>query len=269
MDYSKLKLVVTDMDGTLLHSDYTLNQEFFTIYEKLKKLDIKFVVASGRQYESLLRVFEKIKNEIYFIAENGGNVVHRGRQLFIHELDQNVIHEVAQLIRPLPDTQMLLCGIKSAYIEEGFSEFEKQIAPYYPKRKIISSFQEPIDDQIVKMAIYNSVGSEENILPYVKHLSENYQVVVSGKFWLDISVKNADKGFALKEVQEILNISKAETMAFGDFLNDIGMMQESYFSYAMKNAHPKLQKISKFKTDSNDEDGVLNILKEVIAQRER
>ncbi|MCO6565137.1 MAG: HAD family phosphatase [Apibacter sp.] len=269
MDYSKIKLIVTDMDGTLLHSDYTLNKEFFTIYEKLKKFDIKFVVASGRQYESLLGVFESIKDEIYFIAENGGNVVYQGKHIFVHELDQHVINEVVQLIRPLPNTQMLLCGIKSAYIEEGFSEFEKQIAPYYPKRKIIPSFQESINDQIVKMAIYNTVGSEENILPCVEHLSENFQVVVSGKFWLDISVKNADKGFALKEVQEILKISKEETMAFGDFLNDIGMMNECYFSYAMKNAHPKLYEISKFKTDSNDEDGVLKILKEVIAQRER
>ncbi|MCT6869308.1 Cof-type HAD-IIB family hydrolase [Apibacter sp.] len=267
MDYSKLKLVVTDMDGTLLHSDHTLNKEFFTIYEKLKRLDIKFAVASGRQYYSLLGDFESIKDEIYFIAENGGNVVHDEKQLFVHKLDQEVINEVAQLILPLPDTQMLLCGVNSAYIEEGHYEFEKQIAPYYPKRKIIADFQKKLNDQIVKIAIYNSDSSEENILPLVEHLSENYQVVISGKNWLDISVNNANKGFALKEIQEILKISKDETMAFGDYLNDLGMFNESYFSYAMKNAHPKLKEIAKFEADTNDEDGVLKVLKEVIAQR--
>ena len=56
-------------------------------------------------------------------------------------------------------------------------------------------------------------------------------------------------------------------MVFGDYLNDLGMFNESYFSYAMKNAHPKLKEIAKFEADTNDEDGVLKVLKEVIAQR--
>lgn len=265
IDYKKVKLLVTDMDGTLLHSDYTLNPNFFIIYNQLKELGITFTVASGRQYESLLHIFEKIQNETYFIAENGGNVVFREKQLLVQEIKPSIIEEVIKLI--LPNTELILCGIKSAYVEEAYPEFEKHIAPYYPMRKIVSDFSEPIEDQIVKIAIYNPVSSEDKILPHVKYLQKNYQVVVSGQHWLDISTKNSNKGFALQEIQKILQISKDETMVFGDYLNDLGMMDNGYFSFAMANAHPDLKEKARFIAASNNEDGVLKILEDLIAQR--
>lgn len=267
IDYRKVKLVVTDMDGTLLHSDYTLNPRFFNIYNQLKELGITFTVASGRQYESLLHIFEKIQDDIYFIAENGGNVVFRGKQLLIQEIEPGIIEEVVKQIRTLPDTELILCGIKNAYVEEAYPEFERHIAPYYPMRKIVSDFSEPIEDQIVKIAIYNPVSSEEYILPHVEYLQKNYQVVVSGQHWVDISTKNSNKGFALQEIQKILQVSKDQTMVFGDYLNDLGMMDNSYFSFAMANAHSELKEKARFIAASNDEDGVLKILEDLIAQR--
>ncbi|MDR1877898.1 MAG: Cof-type HAD-IIB family hydrolase [Flavobacteriaceae bacterium] len=266
-DYRKVKLVVTDMDGTLLHSDYTLNPEFFEIYRQLEELDIKFIVASGRQYDSLLHIFRSIKDDIYFIAENGGNVIYRGSPVFIQRMEQRGIKEVVKIVRSLPETEMLLCGVKNAYVEAAYPEFEKHVTPYYPKRKVISDLSAPIDDQIVKIAIFNKTSSETNVFPYVKQLEGEYQVKISGKHWVDISVKDSNKGFALKEVQDILHISKEETMVFGDYLNDLEMMEEGYFSYAMANAHPLLMESARFHADSNDEDGVLKILKEVIKQR--
>ncbi|MDR2122067.1 MAG: Cof-type HAD-IIB family hydrolase [Flavobacteriaceae bacterium] len=267
VDYKNVKLVVADMDGTLLHSDYTLNPEFFDVYRQLKEINVKFMVASGRQYDSLLHIFESIKDEIYFIAENGGNVIYREKQLFAQKMEREIINEVVKTVRALPDTEMLLCGVKNAYVETAHPEFEKYVTPYYPKRKVVSDLLQTVDDQIVKIAIYNKTDSEKNILPYVEHLKDKCLLKVSGKNWLDISEKNSNKGLALRKVQEILHISKEETMVFGDYLNDLEMMEEGYFSYAMANAHPFLKENARFQTSSNDNDGVLKVLKEVIKQR--
>ena len=57
-------------------------------------------------------------------------------------------------------------------------------------------------------------------------------------------------------------------MVFGDYLNDYEMMKQGYFSYAMANAHPDLKAISNFKTLSNDEDGVLYIIRQLIHSRQ-
>ena len=63
-------------------------------------------------------------------------------------------------------------------------------------------------------------------------------------------------------------ISPDETMVFGDYLNDYEMMKQGYFSYAMANAHPDLKAISNFETLSNDEDGVLYIIRQLIHSRQ-
>lgn len=81
---------------------------------------------------------------------------------------------------------------------------------------------------------------------------------------MDISHPNANKGFALKIVQESLGISKEETMAFGDFNNDLEMLSEASFSFAMKNAHPNVKKVAKFETGSNDDEGVESVLEKLI-----
>ncbi|MGM5630652.1 HAD family hydrolase [Apibacter raozihei] len=266
MNFKNVKLVVSDMDGTLLHSDYSINPEFFNIYEKLKSLGISFSVASGRQYYSLLKIFDSIKNDIYFIAENGGNLVYCGKTLITREINQDLISEVIKLCVPISGAEVLLCGIKSAYASKSAPEFAEHIKQYYPKNKVLSSLSEPLEDEIVKIAIYNREGVENSVYPIVSYLNKEYNVKISGKHWVDISLKNSNKGEALKEVQKRLNISKEETMVFGDYLNDEEMMHEAFYSFAMENAHPDLKKSANFETVSNDQDGVLKILQEVIRQ---
>jgi HAD superfamily hydrolase (TIGR01484 family) len=72
MDLSRVKMVVTDMDGTLLNSNHEVSNRFFELYAALKQRGILFVAASGRQYNSIVDKLGPIKNEIIVIAENGG-----------------------------------------------------------------------------------------------------------------------------------------------------------------------------------------------------
>jgi hypothetical protein len=65
-------------------------------------------------------------------------------------------------------------------------------------------------------------------------------------------------------LQNKFNIGFDETMVFGDYLNDLEMMQEAYFSYAMLNAHAEIKKAARFLTKSNDENGVTLVLQELL-----
>ena len=76
MNLSEVKLVVSDMDGTLLNNNSEVSNRFFEQFESLKKLDIHFVAASGRQYQSIVHKLDSIKNDISIIAENGGLMQH-------------------------------------------------------------------------------------------------------------------------------------------------------------------------------------------------
>ena len=71
-----------------------------------------------------------------------------------------------------------------------------------------------------------------------------------------------NKGEALRGVQRMLGIRPEECMAFGDYLNDCELLDAVGESYAMENAHPALKRIAKYIAPSNDEDGVMRVLRE-------
>ncbi len=90
---------------------------------------------------------------------------------------------------------------------------------------------------------------------------------VSGQNWVDISSPNAHKGFALQKLQELYNITPAETMVFGDYNNDLEMLALSDFSFAMENAHPNVKEVAKYQTVSNDDFGVERVLEQLTNSR--
>ena len=268
MDFSKVKLVVTDMDGTLLNSKSEVSSQFSEIYNQLKKHNIKFIAASGRQYFSIVDRFDKIiQNEITIIAENGAFAMHGDNELFTSELPFGYIKKCISTLRALDNVYIVLCGKNAAYIETTDEKFINMFKNYYSEYRIVNNLNDIKEDTFFKIAAYHFDCSETHIYPAVKHLENELQVIVSGEHWLDISHNNANKGFALNILQQKLGITKEETMAFGDYNNDLKMLALADFSYAMDNAHPNVISVSNFKTKSNDEFGVELVLEQLINSR--
>lgn len=82
--------------------------------------------------------------------------------------------------------------------------------------------------------------------------------------WMDCMAQGVNKGQAVKRLQESLEIRPEETMAFGDQLNDIEMLQQAYYSFAVANAREEVRKLARFQADSNKNDGVLKVLKQLL-----
>ncbi|SFW14197.1 hypothetical protein SAMN02927921_00230 [Sinomicrobium oceani] len=264
MDLSGIKLIATDMDGTLLNSESIVSERFFRIFEELRQHDIHFVAASGRQYHSIVDKLRPITDDITIIAENGAIAKQREKEILITPLPVSVIKDTIELLKPLDDAYMVVCGKERAYIRPGNTAFENMFREYYHEYTTVSDLGNIRNDEFLKIAIYSFGGSEKTIYPHVKHLEKTLQVKVSGEFWLDISSPEANKGHALQLLQEQLGIGKEETMVFGDYNNDLEMMEQSYFSFAMENAHPNVLGKARFKTLSNDNNGVEHILEKLL-----
>lgn len=264
MDFSKVKLVVTDMDGTLLNSKSQVSPLFFELFEKLKEKNIHFIAASGRQYHSIVDRFETIKNDITIVAENGGIAKRGDTELFSVHLNPNDIIAPILKLRTLKNTFIVLCGKKKAYIETSDSEFIKMFSNYYSEYEIVEDLTKVTNDDFLKIAAYHSTCSETYIYPTAQQFSSNFQVIVSGEHWLDISHQNAHKGYALNILQKEFGVTKAETMVFGDYNNDLKMLALADFSFAMENAHPNVKKAARFSTKSNDNFGVESILAQLV-----
>jgi len=263
MDFSSVRLVASDMDGTLLNTKHELSPEFFTVFNRMRSKGILFSAASGRQYQNLYTCFPGIQNEIVFIAENGSYVMYQGKQLHLQPMDRDVTRDLLMRAKQLPNVLTILCGKKSAYIDNNDPAFVERLSMYYNEYAIVDDLTNVDNDEFLKIAICDLSGAEQNSYPHFLEYQDDLQIKVSGNVWLDLSHKLAHKGRALDVVQKKFGITPQHTMVFGDYLNDLEMMSEAHFSFAMENAHPKVKDAARFLTATNDNRGVLSILEQL------
>lgn len=252
------------MDGTLLDSQHRLSNEFFEIFPRLQAKGIAFAPASGRQYYNIRNVFHTLRDQLYFIAENGGYMAYRDEDWLVQEMDPALTRKLISDTRDVEGTFTILCGKDRAYIQDNSPFFIEHLQKFYDEYRVVPDLLNVADDRFLKIAVCDMSGAEGNVYKLFRHLSSELQIKVSGNIWMDISHKDANKGTALRNLQQRLGVSPEETMVFGDYLNDIEMMEQAHFSFAMENAHPDVKAISRFTARSNDDNGVIEILRRVL-----
>lgn len=260
MTQQKIKFVAVDMDGTLLNEKGELPEGFLSVFQQLKQHNILFAAASGRQYYSLRDTFKEVQDEMLFIAENGTYVKYQGEELYSATMPKQEIVEIVNAVRAIPNAYLVLCGKHSAYIETQDPKALAEIQHYYHRCEYVEDVL-AVEDDFIKVAVCHFEGTEEYVYPELApKFSDTHQVVISGRIWLDLMNICASKGDAIKQLQSRFDFTKQQTMSFGDYLNDIEMLKESYHSYAMENAHPEVKAVARYSAPSNYENGVLKVL---------
>lgn len=258
-----IKLVVTDIDGTLLDDNKNLSPDFWDTVEQLAQKGIIFSVASGRQYYTLHRQFAPIAAGTLFLAENGTYAVYKNSELFTDPLDPEAARNFIKIGRTITGAYPILCGKNSAYIENDNEHFIAETRRYYEKYQRVNDLTQ-VEDTILKVTMFDFADAEKHACPRFKEYEHQYKVAPAGKRWVDITAPTANKGAALRRVQRQLGISPDETLVFGDYLNDLEMMREASHSYAMKNAHPEIIKAAKFVTErDNNNHGVVHTIRKL------
>jgi Cof subfamily protein (haloacid dehalogenase superfamily) len=262
-----IRLIACDMDGTLLDDDSAIHDDFWPLIEQLHARGIVFCPASGRQYFSLFERFKPIADELIFIAENGSYVVEKGIELssdcLTLETARELIRTYRRLKRSEADVGVVLCGKNSAYCESNDSDFLAEVAKYYHRLQNVDDLLS-VEDDILKLAVFTFGSSERVIYPAFEAFRHSHLVVVSGEHWLDVMAPQANKGSGIRHIQQMRNISREQTMVFGDFLNDLEMMDEASYSFAMANAHPRLKERARFLSPGNADNGVVRTIKSVL-----
>ncbi|WMJ80470.1 HAD family hydrolase [Clostridium sp. MB40-C1] len=256
-----IKLIATDMDGTLVSTKGTINEKIFSLIHTLNKKDIQFVAASGRFYSQLNNNFKKVKTDMLFIAHNGALIKYNnnGKILYSNSISKENLKDVLNLNCGMNEL-LFLAGENEAYVINPSNDLIDKFNFNEVPLVILNSFSE-IESPIYKMSYYIADGVNPTILEYLKkNLNDNLEFVVSGHNWIDIMNKGINKGTAVKILQEKFKITSQNTMVFGDYYNDLPMFKVAHHSYAMKNAPEDVKKNAKFIAESNDNDGVYNVL---------
>lgn len=261
-----VKLIATDIDGTLLpEGTDRINPEIFEVILKLKERGIVFAAASGRQYYSMAQLFAPIKRDMIFIAENGAYVCCRGQDIRLNVMERDQVVKLVNQLREIPRGCITLNAKDRFYVEHKDPKFLDLILNGYHNQVTQVEDVLAVDTEVIKVSLYMEHHIEEEARRLLPLWGDVFTGTIAGDIWLDFMKKGSDKGEALRSVQKALSIPPEETMAFGDNLNDIAMLNCARMSVAVGNARPEVKEAAAYVADTNVNDGVLKVLKTLLS----
>lgn len=266
MPIPDIRLIAADMDGTLLLPDGSLPAAFWPLLDRLRERGIAFAPASGRQFATLRQMFGGA--DLDYIAENGTYVMRGTHEVSDDALAPEFVASLVARLRALAAdgtvrASFVVCGKRSAYIEDTGAAFVAEVEKYYKALQVVGDVLD-VDDRVLKLAVYDFDGGEQHTAPALADVAESHQVVVSGEHWIDVMNRGVNKGVALRNLQRMLGIGPAQTAVFGDFFNDVEMLQAADWSYAMANAHPEVAAVARYRAPSNAEQGVITTIEALL-----
>lgn len=253
-----IKLIATDMDHTLLDDDSNLPRNFEEVLKTLKDNNIHMVLASGRTLFSIKKKAVNFIDDLSFVSDNGAIVEHNGEILYKSVFSKLDVETVTKVFRTCIETSIIASGIDCAYVELGDPIHEQYLEEYYPGFIIVDDLT-AVDVDFVKITACSLNHTVSNFNEIVKKsLDGHFNAVTAGAVWIDVMHSNVNKGVGIKHLLNALNIDATDIITFGDYHNDIQMLELAGRSYAVANAHADVKGVVTEVIESNNENAVMN-----------
>lgn len=269
-----IKMVVSDMDGTLLTTNKQLPPDATMVVEALIERSIQVVIASGRNYTSIDQYFKPYSKKLTYISENGALVHHKGQKIYSQPLATDSLMWMIDRIEAIPNTLLLLCAEKNVYcrpLAEDETAERQIVETYYKECLTTLTDYHKCPEAVYELTIYCPERSEAicqqlqdvtSAEAERQSLANEWLVVASDSCWVDLMSSDVSKGKALAYLLSQTGVTSTECMAFGDYLNDEEMLQLVEESYAVAEAHPAIKAVAKYQIGSNDDYAVTKTLKQ-------
>jgi len=258
------RLVATDLDGTLLHTDGTVTPYTRSVLDELDRRGVHVVFVTGRPIRWMDDLWEAVGGHGLAICSNGGIVydvaTHSIRTA--RTIDPETCVDVARLLRRwIPNTAFA--------VEKtgGFGLEDHWVVRHESAREIPRSrLEKAVDGTVVKLLAQNEELAPEPFWERVDELVGHLVTTTwsSTTAMVEMSALGVTKASTLEQLATELGVASYEVVAFGDMPNDLAMLAWAGSSYAMANAHPTVVGTAAHRASSNDEDGVARALAEIF-----
>lgn len=286
-----IKVIASDMDGTLLNEKHALSQRTLEAIHKAQEAGIRFMIATGRNFKQTLMALGDIDLQCDFLVGSGAEVRNPQKEIlhssFMSLEKCRAVYEVMrkyEVAYSFSAGEVDYCfgeadGSEDQVLEQ-MSAFHKGITKeelkkneifqvMIEKTRMVPDFDTMagLNPKITKIFAFSS---EIELLDRIKEeLEETEGIAISSSFPsnLEITDISAQKGPVLKAYIEKLGYTMDEVMVFGDSLNDYSMLSMDFgATIAMENAHPDIKRVAKYITKSNVEDGVAYVIEQLLAK---
>lgn len=274
-----IKAIFSDLDGTLLDDKKMLPQTNIDALFDASKKGIKIIIATGRNYSGISDITSKLPMVDYAITSNGAAIysVRDDEVIYRDYMDNSVVLDLTSVL-DIDNIMFDLFIDGKAYMEEKNIEFLKKLDVSEEVKKFISN-NRTIIPSVKKYLLETKTAVEKitiNFLPLsdgtfflrnetidIINSSGILSCVSGGSNNVEVTMKSATKGNAIRHICKLLNVSLANTISYGDSENDLHMLKTTGISVAMQNSPEIVRNTATYITSDNNNGGVSESLKQL------
>ena len=261
-----IKLVASDMDGTLLDGQGEVPPETYDLVRRLDAAGIRFVAASGRRLDTLREQFAPVVDRMDFVASNGAQVVVDGKLVDLELFSHAALRRMAHAVDLFDTLHLALFDDTRSYLLDDERCFEREIDKNLPLP--VRAYGVPAPEiGIVKASIYCDDAVMDMAYALARELGDEFVFAPSGKHWIDVMQRGVNKATGIEQVLEARGLAFDEVMAFGDSMNDYELLRRVGVSCAMGNGRSAIRQISDRVLGTNLEQSVQKEIAALLAER--
>lgn len=286
-----IKVIASDMDGTLLGESHKLDEETLSAIHKAQAAGIRFMLATGRNYDGAVTALGALDKRLScdYIVGSGAEIRDPQRKIISRRvMDDKLCEELYGRLKKYP-VSVIFCtdgcdyqiGTKEEIEEsmivhlelfyENLTREEIMKSDSYRNMKertrVVRDFSELKRAGVPVFKLFIFSRDEEILGEISKELEPDGRIAVASSFPTNLEINDvkAQKGPVLKEYIESLGYTMDEVMVFGDSLNDYSMLSMDFgATVAMENADPRVKAAAKYVTKSNEDHGVAYTIEKLL-----
>ena len=259
-----VKLIASDMDGTLLDENGQVPPETFDLILALRERGVRFVASSGRRYDRLCDFFSPVKDRMDFVASNGAQVFADGVQIDREVYSHLAIRRLAKTVAMFPNMHLALFDRTKSNLLDDEDKFVREVDKDLPNVERIYELPSP-QVSIIKASIFCDDGNVmDNAYVLQRELGGLFTFAPSGSSYIDAMQPGISKASGIAQVMEYHGIDASEVMAFGDAMNDYEIIRFVGTGCAMANGRPALRAVADRVIGSNIEHAVQSEMRRVL-----
>ena len=268
--FSRIKLIVSDIDGTLVSNSNVISPQTVQLVKKLRTKNVLFSMASQRVHSSIVPLAKELDIDIPYISLNGTLIQDTEGKVILNKsiIDKKYVERALRLAERHYVKIALCYNDEIVYTEDNsvVRDFMTRLGTTYTLVKSYDNYSDNVleiimsgNDRKIMKHIQSKMRPPFGMFLKVKYYrSQTFQ----GVFNVEVIRKGISKKTGLRMLTKYLNIKKDEVMVFGDWYNDRDLFQFGGTNIALENAVDELKEMADYVTNkSNDEDGVAEILK--------
>lgn len=272
VEKNKYKLICCDLDGTLLNSRRNIDRESIRVMKKLREKGLNIAITTGRACFDAKNHADELGENIYYMGSNGAVIGYRDDIIFESVMSDDeklkllAISNTLNLKPTFVTSDMIYVGSFIHYIIHRYfytKSNSEQMVTYISNLKKMKKI---IMNEKIKvhkvMIIPKSKTLGRSVKSHVEAL-DAFELAITPGNCFEITGRGTSKGTGVQVLADYLKIDVTEVIAFGDSQNDMDMLRTVGCGVAMANASDEVKNIADRVTKSNDDNGVIEILREL------